>query len=440
MLKITVPKVLPELYYIIDVLIGEYLGLAYQISLVDNQKKTTIELQNGKSIKLNNAFFNQFQGTYSLDLIPKKTFELSALNNFRIIGIYGIEVFKIKDHEVEIGVDIFGSAFFMLSRWEEKVIVRRDHHKRSMSEDSLAFKKGFLYRPIVNEYVDFLWHSLKHLGFSKPKKKRTYTIVPTHDVDLPKLWWNKKDYFKSLVRSTLKKKSIKNTLELIRLRKESYKLQKDPFDTFDLFMDLSEKSGVKSHFFFMTGGTSSKDNFYSIKDPFLINLIENIKKREHLIGLHPSYNSYNDEEQFKKEKDLLEQVSGVKVETGRQHFLRFENPVTWQVWENNQMQWDSTLSYADSVGFRCGTCYPFSVYDIENRTKLNLIERPLIVMDGSLVTYQNKSLDDANAIVSSLKKEVKKHDGEFVFLWHNSAFATPLWSKYEPLLIELYQS
>ena len=52
------------------------------------------------------------------------------------------------------------------------------------------------------------------------------------------------------------------------------------------------------------------------------------------------------------------------------------------------MEWDSTLSYADKEGFRCGVCYSYSVFDIISRKKLNLKERPLIVMEGSFTTYQ----------------------------------------------------
>lgn len=49
------------------------------------------------------------------------------------------------------------------------------------------------------------------------------------------------------------------------------------------------------------------------------------------------------------------------------------------------MEWDSTLSYADKEGFRCGVCYSFSVFNFLQRKKLMLKERLLIVVEMSLV-------------------------------------------------------
>ena len=119
---------------------------------------------------------------------------------------------------------------------------------------------------------------------------------------------------------------------------------------------------------------------------------------------------------------------------GRQHYLRFSTPRTWQIWNECSMEWDSTMSYADCSGFRCGVCYPFPVFDIENRKQLNLKERPLIVMEGSLVGYEELSLKEAKKKVDILKSEVLKYNGEFVFLYHNSSFFV---SKYRNLDIQL---
>jgi 16S rRNA C1402 (ribose-2'-O) methylase RsmI len=95
------------------------------------------------------------------------------------------------------------------------------------------------------------------------------------------------------------------------------------------------------------------------------------------------------------------------------------------------MEWDSSLSYADREGFRCGVCYPYRVFNIITRKKLNLKERPLIVMEGSLTTYQNIIPQKMEEKIKFLMKKVQKYNGEFVFLWHNSSFNTSFWKKYE---------
>ena len=123
---------------------------------------------------------------------------------------------------------------------------------------------------------------------------------------------------------------------------------------------------------------------------------------------------------------------------GRQHYLRFENPTTWNLWENEKMEWDSTMSYADEIGFRNGVCYPFPVFDILNRKKLNLMERPLILMEGTLGLYMDITLDDAKNRVWELMNQVKKYEGDFVFLWHNSSLNFQQYSKYNSILTEIY--
>ena len=57
----------------------------------------------------------------------------------------------------------------------------------------------------------------------------------------------------------------------------------------------------------MSGGVTEFDNRYDIKDAK--KLIEKIKARGHIVGIHPSYNAYNDALQLKKEKEVLERRS-----------------------------------------------------------------------------------------------------------------------------------
>ena len=49
---------------------------------------------------------------------------------------------------------------------------------------------------------------------------------------------------------------------------------------------------------------------------------------------------------------------------GRQHYLRWEAPTTWRAWEEAGLDYDSTLTFADHAGFRCGVCFEYPVYDI----------------------------------------------------------------------------
>jgi hypothetical protein len=312
----------------------------------------------------------------------------------------------------------------MLTRWEEYVNKNRDKHNRFPATQSLAFKQGFLDRPIVNEYVEKLKKKLLDLDDTVVFKERKFELVLTHDVDELIMWKSWKQVFRVVAGDILKRKNIKLALsrvtEYFLIKQDKIK---DPFDTFDWLMDKSESVGVKSRFYFMSGGVTKFDNRYKIDDKKTIKLINHIKNRGHIVGFHPSYNAYNDTMQFKKEKEALEKASKCKIEEGREHYLRFEVPTTWQIWEDNGMKVDSTCGYADKEGFRCGTGDEFSVFNILTREKLRLKERPLIFMDDNHHSYnQNLNTEKSFEIIAKLIQQAKKYNTKTTLLFHNSIF------------------
>jgi len=392
MIKISIPNNnILERKYIIEIVFNEFLGLSYQI--FTGSKEYEFTLLNKKKLVIKDTFFNKYPEdlTYlKRENIPENIYEL----------------------------DVFALTFFMLTRWEEYVNPVRDEHNRFPATASLAFKQGFLDRPIVDEELEKFKQKLFALDPSLQFKMKPFTLVLTHDVDEVRFWKSKKQLIHIVIGDLFKRKNI--LLALNRL-KEYYFVSKnkikDPFDTFDWLMDKSESIGLKSRFYFISGGTSDYDNRYDIKQQ--TQLIQHIKRRGHIVGIHPSYNAYNDFEQFKKEKELLEEVCECEVEEGREHYLRFEVPTTWQVWEDNGMKVDSTCGYADKVGFRCGTGNEFSVFNILTRKKLKLKERPLILMDCTLFTYNNLNYIEALKKLEMLKNRTNM----LTLLWHNSYIA-----------------
>ena len=119
-----------------------------------------------------------------------------------------------------------------------------------------------------------------------------------------------------------------------------------------------------------------------------------------------------------------ENISQSKI-GGRQHYLRWDVSRTPMLWDSAQYDYDSTLSYADKVGFRCGICYEYTMYDLVNRKSLKLKQRPLVVMDVSVVSNEYEGLgytDEALSRCLYFKNIVKIYSGDFVLLWHNTSF------------------
>jgi len=148
------------------------------------------------------------------------------------------------------------------------------------------------------------------------------------------------------------------------------------------------------------------------------------------IGLHPSFLTYKDKEQTQREFELLKsRAKGLSIDQdtwgGRQHYLKWDPIETKHNWENAGLDYDSTLGYADFVGFRTGTCHDHPIFDPLGRKEMKLIERPLILMDCTLVAERYMNLGyskQAYEMVQNLKGHCSRHNGNFNFLWHNSHF------------------
>ncbi len=428
-----------EIKYTFDCLLGDFLGLEYSYEL--HESKDFVIVCGRSCIRIISSFFDRADALtlYNVENLPSSPTNVSIRLgdvSLDVLTFYGSPSFRVGDYEIEFDFDLVAATFFMLTRWEEYISSERDMHDRFVSANAYAVQHGFIKRAIVNEYVELLWAALSQLKVKQSRRKREFRIIPTHDVDRPYAWWGKKDVIRSLAGATLKRRHMGEFKAIIKSLCQGV----DLVDTHDLFMLSAEKENVQCHFFFMSGGNSMYDNRYQIDHPRIRSLVQQVVARGHSVGLHPSYNSYLDSNMLHDEKNRLEAVVKKPVLSGRHHYLRFEVPATWRIWDEVGMSWDSTMNFADITGFRCGVCYPFKTFDIEHRVMLNLVERPLIVMEGSYMVYQKATVEHAIEDAMLLKQVVRRYDGEFVFLWHNSSFNTMKFIGYDSLLPILYSS
>lgn len=445
MIRVLIPRSFKkEREYITNLLLIEFLGIEEVEIDTHDKPDYIIRLDNGNMLVIRDGFFSKIPGDnyLSKQYLPKniKIIKNPFIVEKNIFVLYGTDEFFQSDSKIICGIDIFASAFFMIVRWEEYVNKTRDKHDRFPAIASVAYKNNFLDRPIVNEYLEMLWNMLKYLGLQSKRKKREFQFILTHDIDHIEYWKNYRVLAKHLLVDVLKHKSFKKAIESFNdyyLTKKGSK--KDPYDTFKELMDLSEQANIKSRFYFMANGNSKFDDSY-LYEYNLLKIIQNIKERGHIIGFHPSYNTYNSIDQWSEEKKTLERRIGVTLTEGRQHYLRFSNPETFRILEENQMNVDSTLGYADYAGFRCGVCYDFPVFDFLKKKQLHVKERPLIVMDTTIIRYQKLNLYEMYDFIERLIDRVKKYNGDFVFLWHNSNFNIGEWKNYSNVYNKVLKS
>ena len=68
----------------------------------------------------------------------------------------------------------------------------------------------------------------------------------------------------------------------------------------------------------MSGGSSRNDEKYDVNAPLFKSIVQLAKLRGYEIGIHPSYNSYDDYEMITTEKNRLQQSIGGKISSSRQ--------------------------------------------------------------------------------------------------------------------------
>jgi len=329
---------------------------------------------------------------------------------------------------IYLPIDVFGSAFFMLARYEELVKPDRDEYNRFPAHASLAYQEGFLERPIVDEYVEILWACMQRLWPWLKRKERSYQVHLSHDVDHPLSAANKPwvQVLRGIAGDLVKRKDLKLAYRRF-MAKYSKDPDIDPFNTFGFIMDMSEQHGLKSAFYFKAASTNDQfDEDYALDSPWIQGLLQRIHERGHEIGLHASYEAYRDPLQIQSEfgtfLSVVEKL-GIRQKRwgGRQHYLRFEAPTTWQAWENVGLDYDATVGFADHVGFRCGTCHEYPVFNLKTRRILRLRERPLIVMDTTLLNYMSLRPKQVLEKIERLSNICRKYGGIFSLLWHNTS-------------------
>lgn len=358
-----------------------------------------------------------------------------------------------KQSVIKTNIDIISDIFFMLTRYEEVVNIeayKNEKFNRFSASESLAFKHNFLHRPIVNEHIDLLWNCIDRFNLGYKKKKwwgdKEFVACLTHDVDFIQKYRKFKNVIRPSANLFFKQKrplkAVKNLFNYFR----GY--EKDPFYTFDYIINLEKSYNFKSSFYFMSGGNSEFDNNYNIYDKKIKELMQKIDSVGSELGYHCSFNSYNDANMLREEKQKLDSLLNKNPYGCRQHFLRFEAPLTWRYQEKLGLLYDTTLSYADAEGFRCGTCFPYKPYDLLEDRVLNIWEIPLIVMEGSLqnADYRGYTSGKGLEVTKLLIDTVRKHNGVFTILYHNSSFDDyePSWNgwkdTYEKTMKYLYDN
>ena len=344
---------------------------------------------------------------------------------------------------IKICYDILTPSFVLLSRYEEFQAKHHDEHGRFLYERSLAEKNDMVEIPLVDEYAMLLrWWLCLYLPYRFEAVPRTPRIVPTHDIDILYRFTGRFQAWKSILgRDLLINRDLKMVWESIKsYRNWKIRPSLDPYvEAINEFLIQEEKRNLSSVFFFKATEKGHPDATYEVQDPILREIIGIIMEPGyHQIGLHGSYPSAEHLQYLQKEKQNLSNLCDEEIRVSRQHSLRTffaDDPNSLDLWQQAGITDDYTLGFAERCGFRCGTCHPYPLYDVRNDRVTNIIEHPLIVMDGTLFDYMKLSVEEAKKLVMKLRQRCFDVEGDFIILWHNHATTREMKPYYEEVYL-----
>ena len=315
--------------------------------------------------------------------------------------------------------DIFETIFFHISCIEEFDASPNqiDEHLRMKSVELLKVKFGVYDIPVVDGLVPGF---LQALNFEIKKLPTGYTM--THDIDAIMKFNSWLKLPKSIARILLMGKGIKGVKNILKwYYKTLLNFKNDPYFVYDWLFNREIKFENKI-VFFVSGGKSKYDLFNKNYLKKLPEIVSHAKLKGYDIGYHPSYFASTDENIFSNELRLLEQINGEKIKWVRTHFLRYNMKFTGKIIEKNELLNDSTFGSNDMIGFRCGTGFPYFLYDFEKESKSKIKELPLVFMDSSLLYFMCNS--DQNCFVEKMNEFLNKNifNTHITFNFHNSTF------------------
>ena len=446
MLLIETPKGFDEDWrWILKTILCNWLGVRYKRKSVEGIKNVYITSLKDSRCKSKIVLGAEFwlertagSKNFPNPTIPISSYEISGHDYDKVMPQKTLPVLFKGIGSNSIPIDIFGSCFWMLARLEEITFSCGDKYKRFLAKDSLAKRCGFLLRPIVDEYVVFLEILLNKNFPDIITKPSQFELILSHDVDAINQFGY--GYFRPRIRGLLRELRKFNNVGLIKSGLKGFvmdpKIQDkaDPFNTFNYLLKQSAKRNLKSIFFFAAGRTDIKrDPGYMLNHPVVCDLLKKIHDAGSIIGLHPSFNTYNNLSELEKEfKNLKKVCSSLSIHhhiwQSRMHYLRLSWPDTLKNLASIGINKDHTMAFADHIGFRCGTSRQYRAYDPIERKEINLDIQPLVMMECSLISsrYMNSAYSLASYdLIKTCKLVCRKLRTPFSLLWHNNHFNNP---------------
>ncbi len=329
-----------------------------------------------------------------------------------------------------LNYDIFRNAFLFLSRYEEyDTECNKGKKIRSYALRHPGKDKNTFLVPVVNIYFKILEEIIVRL-FPEFKfgNKNKPVIELSHDVDyirktmvlrLKQTAFNSYNTFRNIFSPDIAVKEFIRTFKFF--------LSTPSYWCFDYWVNLEKSFDKRSVFYFFSKSPLARKCFSKhIIDPsYDIRTNKRIQEKiKYLldegfkIGLHGSFDSAENEQLLKDEKDILENAADTEITKIRQHWMNYSENITPHL-HNKYFKEDSTIGWIDMPGFRSGCASRYRPYDHKNDCPFDYYIIPLIITDSAIFDYNRKTINIASETCFKMLEKLNDYKNLHVSIsWH----------------------
>ena len=207
------------------------------------------------------------------------------------------------------------------------------------------------------------------------------------------------------------------------------------------FVQVETEYNFRSTYFFLSLPffLGREGRRYSVRSGKIKKIIRYLIENKFEIGMHTSRKGFSEIKLGKAEIKRLKKATGeITVAGVRNHYLQGNFPKLWNVYEN-LFDYDSSLGSSEYIVYRSGTSNPFQPFDYNLNRELDILEVPLIVMDGAIT-------GNCEEIFNKVKEHIDiafDNRSLITILWHTDRIIPDEFTEhsyaYEKVLAYLFQ-
>ncbi|MFZ4612214.1 MAG: DUF7033 domain-containing protein [Bacteroidia bacterium] len=317
--------------------------------------------------------------------------------------------------------DYLGTSFYLLTCAQELDEMKKDKFGRFPYSESIQSKLKNCSKNIVQECFNQIANKVFKINSIVHQRTK---IFLSHDVDFINGALFQDGFF------ALKKLNLNGMMNII-----FQNLFINPaWLNMEQIMKIESEYDFKSTFYWLVNkGLSEegiKNSDYDIKQRKIRKIIQNVQNMGWENGIHKSIS----EQTFHQEIEIL----GTNPIGNRYHFLKFRPHSNFQEIENANLKFDTSLGFAEELGFRNSYGKPYIPWNFNERRPYSFVECPLNIMDTTLHGYQKLNGEKAYQKIIEFV-EMNSSDCVISVLWHNNYFTPYKFGEYFILFKKLLE-